>query len=688
MANILRIKRRASGASGAPASLQNAELAFNEVDNVLYYGKGTGGAGGTATTVDAIGGIGAFLALSGDQTVAGIKTFTSTIVGNVDTADKLKTARTISLTGDATGSTSFDGSGNVSITVDLTDTGVTAGSYGSATTIPTFTVDAEGRLTAAGSVNVATTLNITGDTGSDGVSLLSDTLAIVGGSGITSSVTANTVTLDADATIARRADKLSAFAVTTSAELAGVISDETGSGSLVFGTAPTITNATLVTPNLGTATATSINGLTLTASTGTLSIANGKTLSLSNSLTFNGTDGSSVAFGTGGTVVYTSNKLSVLAATTSAELAGVISDETGSGSLVFANSPTLVTPTLGAALATSVTGTTNSITIAAAAGNNNVILAATGTGVVDVSGKRISNIAEPTSAQDAATKNYVDLTVQGLDPKQSVKVATTANIATLSGTMTIDGVALVAGDRVLVKDQTTTAQNGIYDVASGAWARSLDSSTWAELVSAYVFVEQGTTNADNGFLCTVDNGGTLGTTAVTFVQFNGAGQIIAGAGLTKTGNQLDVVAGTGITVAADTVALSGQALALHNLATTGLVTLTAAGTVTSRTIASTSSSLTVTNGNGVSGNPSLALSNALQYLGTTTPAADALPYFNGTTSAATTTLTTFGRSLIDDADAATARTTLGLGTMAVQNASAVTITGGTVDGITFDMGTF
>lgn len=587
MANILRIKRRASGASGAPASLQNAELAFNEVDNVLYYGKGTGGAGGTATTVDAIGGIGAFLALSGDQTVSGIKTFTSTIIGNVDTADKLKTARTISLTGDVIGSTSFDGSGNVSITVDLSDTGVTAGSYGSATTIPTFTVDVEGRLTAAGSVNVATTLNITGDTGSNGVSLLSDTLAIVGGSGITSSVTANTVTLDADATIARRADKLSAFAVTTSAELAGVISDETGSGSLVF-----------------------------------------------------------------------------------------------------ANSPTLVTPTIGAALATSVTGTTNSITIAAAAGNNNVILAPTGTGAVDVSGKRISNIAEPTSAQDAATKNYVDLTVQGLDPKQSVKVATTANIATLSGTMTIDGVALVAGDRVLVKDQTTASQNGIYDVAAGAWVRSLDSSTWAELVSAYVFVEQGATNADNGFLCTVDSGGTLGTTAVTFVQFNGAGQIIAGAGLTKSGNQLDVVAGAGITVAADTVALSGQALALHNLATTGLITLTAAGTVTSRTITSTSSSLTVTNGNGINGNPSFALSNALQYLGTTTPAADTLPYFNGTTSAATTTLTTFGRNLIDDADAATARTTLGLGTMAVQNASAVSITGGTVDGITFDMGTF
>lgn len=145
--------------------------------------------------------------------------------------------------------------------------------------------------------------------------------------------------------------KLSQFAATTSSELAGVITDETGTGALVFANTPT-----LVTPVLGVATATSINKVAITApaTAATLTIADGKTLTVSNALTFTGTDASSVAFGGGGTVAYTGNKLSAFAATSSSELAGVISDETGTGALVFANSPTLVTPTLGAASATSV----------------------------------------------------------------------------------------------------------------------------------------------------------------------------------------------------------------------------------------------------------------------------------------------------------------------------------------------
>jgi hypothetical protein len=116
------------------------------------------------------------------------------------------------------------------------------------------------------------------------------------------------------------------------------VTASTGTGSMARAVSPAFT-----TPSLGAATATSINGLTLTASTGVLTITNGKTVSVSNTLTFTGTDASSIAFGTGGTVAYTANNLSVFAATTSAQLAGVINDETGSGALVFGTAPTFTT---------------------------------------------------------------------------------------------------------------------------------------------------------------------------------------------------------------------------------------------------------------------------------------------------------------------------------------------------------
>ena len=137
---------------------------------------------------------------------------------------------------------------------------------------------------------------------------------------------------------------------------AGLIAVE-GATLVDVSTAQTLTNKTLTAPVLGAATATSVNGLTITSSTGTLTIAAGKTVTVSNTLTFAGTDASSVAFGAGGTVTYTSNNLSVFAATTSLQLLGVISDEQGSGALVFATSPTLTTPNIGAATGTSLAAT-------------------------------------------------------------------------------------------------------------------------------------------------------------------------------------------------------------------------------------------------------------------------------------------------------------------------------------------
>ncbi|MFZ3171972.1 MAG: hypothetical protein WA118_08335 [Carboxydocellales bacterium] len=147
--------------------------------------------------------------------------------------------------------------------------------------------------------------------------------------------------------------------------------------------------------------------------------------------------------------------------------------------------------------------------------------------------------SDPTQDLHAVTKQYVDAMVQGLSPKESCRAATTANI-TLSGTQTIDGVDVIAGDRVLVKNQATGSQNGIYAAAAGAWSRSADANIAAEMSTMYTFVSEGTVNADSGWVLTTNDPITLGTTALVFTQFSGAGQITAGTGITKTGNTLDV----------------------------------------------------------------------------------------------------------------------------------------------------
>ena len=183
MANTLRIKRRATGNAGAPASLENAELAFNEVDNILYYGKGTGGAGGTATTIEVIGGYGAFLTLTSDQTVTGNKTFsgntivptptanghaatklyvdgavasattTFTLAGDGGTSQTITSGDTLTISG-GTGLTANAGATDT-ITINLDNTAVTAATYGNASAVGSFTVDAQGRLTNAASTSIS-----------------------------------------------------------------------------------------------------------------------------------------------------------------------------------------------------------------------------------------------------------------------------------------------------------------------------------------------------------------------------------------------------------------------------------------------------------------------------------------------------------------------------------------------------
>ena len=169
----------------------------------------------------------------------------------------------------------------------------------------------------------------------------------------------------------------------------------------------------------------------------------------------------------------------------------------------------------------------------------------------------------PSGSTDIANKSYVDTVAQGLDTKASVVAGTTVNI-TLSGTQTIDGIALIAGDRVLVKNQTASADNGLYLCAAGVWTRTTDMDTWAEVPGAYVFVETGTTLADTGWVCTSNAGGTIGVTAITWAQFSGAGSGVSSITFGSTG-LTPATTTTGAVTVAGTLALtnggSGQTTA-------------------------------------------------------------------------------------------------------------------------------
>ena len=219
----------------------------------------------------------------------------------------------------------------------------------------------------------------------------------------------------------------------------------------------------------------------------------------------------------------------------------------------------------------SISGSTNTLTNIpnSALTNSSITLGTTtialgGTSLTPAGLTSVTVTQDPTQALQLTTKQYVDASVQGLDAKASVVNSTTANLtatyangtagvgATLTNSGSLvafssDGISNLVGDRVLVKNQTTASQNGIYTVTtvgSGAVAwvltRSTDMDQWAEVPNSYVWVESGTLYGDTGWVCTSNAGGTMGTTAITWVQFAGAGTYTAGTGLTLTGTQFSI----------------------------------------------------------------------------------------------------------------------------------------------------
>ena len=435
-------------------------------------------------------------------------------------------SETLNITGGRGLSTTVDNL-TKQLTIDLDNTAVTPGAYGSTTAIPTFTVDQQGRLTAASTVNVATTLSTAAETGTGSVDLLSDTLSILAGEGINTVASGTNITISGE----DASDTNKGIASFSAADF-DVTSGDVSLEDTVVKTVTTDSGA--MTPASHSFSVLGGEGMDVTHTGSTITVA-GEDATSSNKgvASFDSTD-FTVTSGAVAINAITLGSSSLNPGATTTDIAGLTSlvvDNINIDGSTICNSSLVSNLSINSA-----------------------------TGCVDFNGLQVANIATPVLDTDAANKAYVDSARSGLDVKQSVKVATTGNIA-LSGTQTVDGVALSVGDRILVKDQTTASENGIYVVASSFWTRATDADANAEVTSGmFTFIEQGSVNSDTGFVLTTDGTITVGSTNLNFTLFSASGTLIAGNGLSKNGDTLEVnVASTGgIEISADELQLKSS----------------------------------------------------------------------------------------------------------------------------------